>query len=314
MVSTALNDLIGIKYPIFQGGMAWIATSELATAVSEAGGLGIIGAGSAPPEVVRDEIQKVKKASQKPFGVNIYYLSPYIEDIIQLVGEERVPVVTTGAGNPGKDVKYLQDSGCKVFPVVASATLAKRLEKQGVDGIIAEGMECGGHTGDLTTFVLVPQVVEAVEVPVIAAGGICDGRGLAAALCLGAVGVQIGTRFIASEECLCHPNYKEAIVKAKERDTVLSGPKGHQVRAIKNKLTKKFEELENEDVPLEKLEELGVGALRSAVQDGDVSNGSLMAGQVSGMIKDIKTVEEIIKDIIKGTEESIEILKNLKGS
>lgn len=314
MLRSTLNNLIGIKYPIFQGGMAWIATSELAAAVSEAGGLGIIGAGSAPPDVVKREIQKVREASQKPFGVNIYYLSPYIEDVIQMVGEEKVPVVTTGAGNPGKDIKYLQDNGCKVFPVVASAALAKRLEKQGVDGIIAEGLECGGHTGDLTTFVLVPQVVDAVNIPVIAAGGICDGRGLAAALSLGAVGVQIGTRFIASEECACHQNYKEAILKAKERDTVLSGPKGHKVRAIKNKLTKKFEKLENEDVPIEKLEELGVGALRAAVQDGDVEYGSLMAGQVSSMIKEIKTVKEIITDIIKGAEEAIERLNNFKDS
>ncbi len=299
---TKLNDLLDIKYPIIQGGMAWVATGELAAAVSKAGGLGIIGAGNAPAEVVREEIRKVKKLTSNNFGVNVYYMSPFVEEIIQVIVEEEVPVVTTGAGNPGKHIELLKNNGSKIFPVVASAILAKRLERLGVDGFIAEGTECGGHVGELTTMVLVPQIVDAVSLPVIAAGGICDGRGVAAALSLGAVGVQVGTRFIACEECNCHIKYKEAILKAKERDAVLTGTSGHKVRSLKNKLTKKFNLLEKENASTEELEKLGEGSLRRAVKDGDIDNGTVMAGQVAGIINDIKPVKVILEEIVKEAE------------
>jgi enoyl-[acyl-carrier protein] reductase II len=299
---TKLNDLLSIKYPIIQGGMAWIATGELAAAVSESGGLGIIGAGNAPAEVVREEIRKVKRLTSNDFGVNVYYMSPFVEEIIQVIVEEKVPVVTTGAGNPGKHIEVLKNSGCKVFPVVASAVLAKRLEKLGVDGFIAEGTECGGHVGELTTMVLVPQIVDAVSLPVIAAGGICDGRGMAAALSLGAVGVQIGTRFVACKECRCNYKYKEAIINAKERDAVLTGTAGHKVRSLKNKLTKKYNKLEKENVSIKELEKLGEGSLRKAAVDGDIENGSVMAGQVAGMINEIKPAGVILEEIAAEAE------------
>jgi enoyl-[acyl-carrier protein] reductase II len=223
MFQTRLNKLLQVEYPIIQGGMAWVATAELAAAVSEAGGMGIIGAGSAPGEVVRQQIRKAKSLTAKPFGVNVYYLSPFVEEIIQVVLEEGVSVITTGAGNPGKHIPKLKEKGIKVIPVIPSVALAKRMEKLGVDAVIAEGMECGGHVGDLTTMALLPQVVDAVDLPVIAAGGIADGRQLAAVLCMGAEGVQMGTRFICAEECIVHENYKNAVLKSKDRDTVLTG-------------------------------------------------------------------------------------------
>lgn len=304
-----LCNLLNIKYPILQGGMAWVATGELAAAVSEAGGLGIIGAGHAPPEVVEDDIKKVKKLTSNPFGVNVMLLSPYAEEIIELVLKEKVPVVTTGAGNPGKYMEDFKKAGTRVFPVVASVALAKRLERQGVDGIIAEGMEGGGHIGDIATMVLIPQVVDTVNIPVIAAGGIVDGRGLAAALALGASGVQMATRFICAEECQAHPNYKEAVIKAKDRDTVICGRStGHPVRVIKNKLTRKLEKLEEEGASREELEELGIGKLKSAVIEGDVTTGSLMAGQCAALVNTIQPAGEIIREVVT---EASKIMENM---
>jgi enoyl-[acyl-carrier protein] reductase II len=299
---TAICDLLGIRYPILQGGMAWVATGELAAAVSAAGGLGIIGAGNAPPHIVREEIRKVKEISDNPFGVNVYYLSPFVEEIIELVVEEMVPVITTGAGNPGKHIPRFKEAGIKVIPVIASVALAKRLEKIGVDALIAEGMECGGHIGELTTMTLVPQVVDAVKLPVIAAGGIADGRGMAAALALGAQGVQIGTRFICASECTAHRNYKEAIIKAKDRDTVITGFPGHKVRVLENKLTREFSRLEKENAKEEEFHQLGSGRLRAAVVEGDTDYGSVMAGQIAGMISEIKPAAEIIADLVAETE------------
>ena len=298
MLHTPLCDLLEINYPIIQGGMAWVATGELAAAVSAAGGLGIIGAGSAPPEVVRQEIHKVREQTDRPFGVNIYYMSPFVEELIDLVCAERVPVVTTGAGNPGKHLPELKASNIKVIPVVASVALAKRLERLGVDAIIAEGMECGGHIGEITTMPLVPQIVDAVNIPVIAAGGIADGRGLAAALALGAVGVQMGTRFICAAECTVHPNYKEAVLKAGDRDTVVTGLAGHYVRVLKNKLTREFADLAARGASLEEMDRLGTGKLRAAAVEGDVEYGSLMAGQSAAMVREIMPAAQIIEAIV----------------
>jgi len=295
---TELCDLLGIKYPIIQGGMAWVSTAELAAAVSEAGGLGIIGAGNAPGEVVRQQIRKAKELTQKPFGVNVYYLSPFVEEVIDAVVEERVAVITTGAGNPGKHIPRLKEAGIKTIPVVAAVALAKRLEKAGVDAVIAEGMECGGHTGELTTMALVPQIVDAVQVPVIAAGGIADGRQFAAALCLGARGVQMGTRFICAEECTVHTNYKQAVIGAKDRDTVLTGYPGHYVRVLKNKLTKEFEKLARAGADEAEFDRLGTGRLRAAAVEGDVQMGSVMAGQVAAMVSKIQPAAEIIEEVI----------------
>lgn len=298
MLRTEICDLLDIDYPIIQGGMAWVATGELAAAVSRAGGLGIIGAGNAPPEVVKKEIEKIRSLTDKPFGVNIYYMSPYVEELVDLIVEMRVPVVTTGAGNPGKHIARLKEVGTKVIPVVSSVALAKRLAKSGVDALIAEGMECGGHVGELTTMALVPQIVDAVDLPVIAAGGIADGRGLAAALALGASGVQMGTRFICAEDCTVHPNYKEAILKAKDRDTVLTGFSGHEVRVLKNKLTRKFMELSEKGAGQEEFDKLGTGKLRLAAIEGDVENGSVMAGQIAAMVNKIMPAAAIIEEVI----------------
>jgi enoyl-[acyl-carrier protein] reductase II len=289
--------------------MAWVATAELAAAVSEAGGLGIIGAGGMPGEILREEIRKARSLTDKPFGVNIMLMSEFVEEQMKVVLEEKPAVITTGAGNPGVYINDLKSAGIKVIPVVASVALAIRLERIGVDALIAEGSESGGHIGEVSTFALVPQVVDAVSLPVIAAGGIADGRGFLAAFALGAEGVQMGTRFVCSTECTVHPAYKEAIIKAKDRDTVVTGrPTGHPVRCIRNKLTRKFEELEARCAPPEELEELGRGRLRAAAVDGDVEYGSVMAGEISGLIKDIKPVKQIIQDIIKEAEE---LLANL---
>jgi len=297
-IRTEICDLFKIQYPIIQGGMAWVATAELAAAVSEAGGLGIIGAGNAPKEAVREQIKKAKALTKKPFGVNVYYLSPFVEDVIQVILEEKVEVISTGAGNPGKHIPMLKEAGVKIMPVVSSVALAKRLERNGVDAFIAEGMECGGHIGDITTMALVPQIVDAVNIPVIAAGGIADGRQMAAALCLGAKGVQIGTRFVCAEECTAHINYKNAILSAKDRETVLTGYHGHFVRVLKNKLSKEFERLSQMHAPEEELEKLGAGRLRAAVVDGDVQMGSVMSGQVAAMVNKIQPAREIIEEII----------------
>ena len=293
--------MLGIEYPIFQGGMAWIGTAELASAVSNAGGLGIIGAGHMPPDVLRAEIQKCKSWTKKPFGVNSMLMSPFVKEVMQVVLEERVSVITTGAGNPGEYVPALKEIGSKVIPVVASVALAKRLVRGGVDALIAEGTESGGHIGEITTMALVPQVVDAVDVPVIAAGGIADSRGMAAAFALGAKAVQMGSRFVVSEECIAHPNYKEMVLKAKDRSTVVTGRSlGHPARVIHNKLTRKYEEMEAAGASKEALEELGVGSLHRATHDGDVQNGSVMIGEISGMLSDIKPVKKIIEDIVAG--------------
>ncbi len=305
MLKTDICELLGIEYPLFQGGMAWAATAELAAAVSNAGGLGIIGAGNAPAEVVVNEIKKAKTLTNKPFGVNVYFISPFVDEVIAGILEEGVAVVTTGAGNPGKYIQAFKDKGIKVFPLVSSVALAKRLEKTGVDGLIAEGMECGGHVGEITTMVLTPQIVDAVNIPVIAAGGIFDGRGMAAAICLGAQGVQMGTRFLASKECIVHDNYKESLIKSKDRDTVLTGYHGHYVRVLKNKLTKEYDALIKSGAPEEELEKLGAGKLRLAVVEGDCQMGSLMAGQVAAMIKEVQSCDEIIQEVITGAENTL---------
>jgi len=311
-LKTELCDLLEIEKPIIQGGMAWVATGELAAAVSNAGGLGVIGAGSAPADVIEKEIEKVRELTDKPFGLNIMLLSPFAEDIIDLAVEKEVPVITTGAGNPGKYVKRFQEIGSKVIPVVPSVALAKRMARLNVDAVIAEGTEAGGHVGELTTMALVPQVVDAVDIPVIAAGGVGDGRGLAAILALGASGVQIGTRFVCSEECTASLNFKKAIVGARDRDAVVTGRStGHPVRNLKNKLTKEMDKLESQGVDPKKIEEIGSGKLRDAVIDGNVKEGSVMAGQISGMISEIKSVKEIIEEILLKAEETIKSNYNL---
>ncbi|OCL26052.1 2-nitropropane dioxygenase [Orenia metallireducens] len=303
MIKTELCKLLDIEHPIIQGGMAWIATGELAAAVSQAGGLGIIGAGNAPADVVREEIQKVKKVTDKPFGVNVMLLSPYVDEVIDVVIEEKVPVVTTGAGNPGKYIDALKEAGTKIIPVVPSVALAKRMARLGVDAIIAEGSEAGGHIGELTTMPLIPQIARSVDLPVIAAGGVADGYGLAAVLSLGAVGAQVGTRFICAEECIVHENYKKAILKARDRDAIVTARStGHPVRNLKNKLTRQIEAMEQEGVPKEEIEELGIGRLRRAVVDGDVDEGTVMAGQVAAMVSKVEPAEDIISDIIEGAE------------
>ena len=311
MIKTDICDLLQIEYPIFQGGMAWLGTAELAAAVSEAGGLGIIGAGHMPPDIFRNEIHKLKERTSKPFGCNIMLMSPFVKEVMEVVVEERVPVITTGAGNPGVYVPALKEIGTKVIPVVASVLLAKRLLRGGIDAIIAEGTESGGHVGDITTMALIPQVVDAVDVPVIAAGGIADGRGMAAAFALGAKAVQMGTRFVLSEECIAHENYKNAVLKAKDRATVMTGlTTGHPVRIIDNALAHKYKSLEFSGGSKEELEALGAGTLRLAAIEGNVKEGSVMIGQISGMLTDVKPCETIIKDIMTEAETGI---KNLQG-
>ncbi|MHB1651071.1 MAG: enoyl-[acyl-carrier-protein] reductase FabK [Desulfitobacteriaceae bacterium] len=304
MIKTKICDLLGIEYPIFQGGMAWVATGELAAAVSEAGGLGIIGSGQAPAEWLRQEIQKVKLVTSKPFGVNVMLMSPFVEEVMKVIIEERVPVITTGAGNPGKYVPILKELGTKVIPVVASVALARRLEKAGVDALIAEGMESGGHVGEICTLPLVPQVVDAVKIPVIAAGGIVDGRGLVAALALGAEGVQMGTRFMCATECTIPQKVKDIIIKAKDRDTVVTGHStGHPVRCLDNRFIREFARLEKEGCPPEELEQLGAGKLRLAMAEGDIDNGSIMAGQVAGAVRKIEPAAAIIRSVMDGAEQ-----------
>ena len=302
-MKTAITELLNIEAPVIQGGMAWVAEHCLAAAVSEAGGLGIIGAASAPADWVREQIRLVKEKTDKPFGVNIMLMSPYAEDVARVVAEEKVPVVTTGAGSPEKYMKMWKEAGIKVIPVVASVALAKRMERCGADALVAEGTEAGGHIGENTTMVLVPQIADAVSIPVIAAGGIADGRGMAAAFMLGAKGVQIGTRFVASQEAQVHENYKNYIVKAKDIDSRVTGRStGHPVRALRNQMTKNYLEKEQAGVPFEELELLTLGSLRKAVVEGDVVNGSVMAGQSAAMIHDILPCKEIIEKLIAQTE------------
>ena len=296
-------ELLGIKYPIIQGGMAWVATAELAAAVSNGGGLGLIAAGGAPAEVVREQIKKARTLTDKPFGVNVMLMNPNADEIMRIIIEEKPAVVATGAGNPGKYIAGLKEAGIKIMPVIASVAMAKRMEKAGADAVIAEGTEAGGHIGELTTMVLTPQVVDAVSIPVISAGGYADSRGTRAAFALGADGIQVGTRFICSTECLAHENYKNAVLKAKDRDAVVTGRSTEaQVRALKNKLTREYDRLEKEGASFEEIEALGVGGLRRAFEEGDVQTGSLMAGQSAAMVKAIEPCADIIQDYFKGVE------------
>lgn len=305
-METKLTKLLNIKYPIIQGGMAWVATAELAAAVSNAGGLGLIAAGGAPADVVREEIRKCRKLTDKPFGVNVMLMSPFADEVMQVVIEEKPAVVATGAGNPSKYMSDLKAAGIKVLPVIASVAMAKKVEKLGADAIIAEGTEAGGHIGELTTMVLVPQIVDAVEVPVIAAGGFADSRGAVAAFALGAEGIQVGTRFICAEECIAHDNYKQAVINAKDRDAVVTGRStGAPVRALKNNLTREYQKLESEGASKEEIEMLGMGGLRRAFMDGDVKMGSLMAGQSAAMVKEIEPCEAIIKSYFDGIDKII---------
>lgn len=302
-MKTRVTELLGIEYPIIQGGMAWVAEQHLAAAVSNAGGMGLIGGANAPGEVVRDMIRKCREMTDKPFGVNVMLMSPYAEDVAKVVVEEGVKVVTTGAGNPAKYMEAWKAAGIKVIPVVASVAHAKLMQKAGADAVVAEGMESGGHIGSATTMTLVPQVVDAVEIPVIAAGGIADGRGMAAALMLGAEGVQIGTRFVASTEAQVHEAYKERIVAAKDIDSTVTGMShGHPVRCLRNQMTREYLKLEEEGKSFEELEYLTLGTLRKAVQDGDVQRGTVMAGQIAGLIHDIKSCREIVEEIDGGCE------------
>ena len=310
VMKSRICEELNIEYPILQGGMAWIADASLAAAVSEAGGLGII-TGTAPIEWIREEIRKVKKMTSKPFGVNVMLMTPHADEVAKLVCEEKVPVVTTGAGSPGKYMEMWKANGIKVIPVVASVALAKRMEKAGADCIIAEGTESGGHIGQLTTLALVPQVVDAVNIPVIAAGGIADGRAVAASYMLGAEGVQMGTRFLVAKECTVHQNYKNKVLKAKDIDTEVTGrATGHPVRVLKNKLSREFLKLEKEGASVEELEKLGTGALAKAVKDGDIDNGSVMAGQIAGLVNKEQSCKEIIMEIVDETEK---LLKNCGG-
>lgn len=307
-MKSRICELLNLKYPIFQGAMARISDASLAAAVSEAGGLGIIAGGTSPAEYIRNEVRKAKTMTDKPFGVNIMLLSPYADEIARMVCEEGVKLVTTGAGAPGKYIPMWKEHGIKVIPVVPSVAIAKRMVRSGADAIIAEGMESGGHIGELTTMVLVPQIADAVDVPVIAAGGIADGRGVAAAFMLGAEGVQLGTRFLTAYECTVHDNYKKKILNAKDIDTTVTGrPTGHPVRVLKNKLSRRFLELEERRAPLEEYEKLGVGALARAVVDGDVDYGSVMAGQAAAMVNKEQSCKEIISEIFAEAE------KLLKG-
>lgn len=302
-------ELLNIKYPIIQGAMAWISESSLASSVSNGGGLGIIAAGNAPGEVLRAEIIKTKALTDKPFGVNVMLLSPYVDEVIKVICEEKVPIVTTGAGNPAKYVPLFEEHNIKLIPVVPSVAIAKRMEKIGAVAVIAEGCESGGHIGKTTTMALVPQVVDAVSIPVIAAGGISDGRGMAASFMLGAKGVQMGTRFLVSKECIIHQNYKDKVIKANDNDTVATGNlTGHPVRVLKNKFSREFEKVEREEygaeVPnLERLESFGIGSLRRASVDGDVDGGSFMCGQIAGLVNKEQTSKEILDEVYTVFEE-----------
>ncbi|WP_294395127.1 enoyl-[acyl-carrier-protein] reductase FabK [uncultured Clostridium sp.] len=307
MENNRVCELLRIKYPIFQGGMARIADASLAAAVSEAGGLGII-TGAAPTEWVREQIRKLKKITDKPFGVNIMLMSENADEIADLVCEEGVSVVTTGAGSPGKYMAKWKECGIKVIPVVASVALAKRMEKCGADAVVAEGTESGGHIGQLTTMALVPQVVDAVSIPVVAAGGIGDGRGVAASFMLGAEGVQVGTRFLVAKECTVHQNYKDKVLKAKDIDTEVTGRStGHPVRGLKNKMARTYMNLEKQGASSEELEKIGAGALKKAAVDGDIENGAVMAGQIAGLVNKEQTAKEIIDELFTGADERLKL-------
>ena len=302
-MKTKITELLGIKYPIIQGGMAWVADAELAAAVSNAGGLGLIAAANAPCEIVKAEIRKAKTLTDKPFGVNIMLMSPSAPEIAQLMIDEDIKVITTGAGNPGKYMEMWNNAGIKVIPVVPSVALAKRMERSGASAVIAEGTEAGGHIGELTTMALLPQVVDAVEIPVLGAGGVGDERGLAAMFMLGAQGAQIGTLFLASNECNIHENYKRLVVEAKDTDSAVTGRgTGHPVRSIRNKYTRRINDMEKSDVSVEELEAALAGSLRKAARDGDLEGGAFMAGQIAGMITEIRPVKQILDEIMTKTE------------
>ena len=299
-MKTRVTALLGIEYPIIQGGMAWVAEHNLAAAVSEAGGLGLIGGANAPGEVVREEIRKARELTDKPFGVNVMLMSPFADDVAKVVVEEGIKVVTTGAGNPGKYMEMWKNAGIKVIPVVASVALARMMEKGGADAVVAEGTESGGHIGDQTTMSLVPQVADAVSIPVIAAGGIADGRGIAAAFMLGAEAVQMGTRFVVAKESIVHQNYKDRIIKAKDIDSAVTGRShGHPIRSLRNQMTREYLKMEQEGRPFEELEYLTLGKLREAVQEGDVMNGTVMAGQIAGMISKKQSCKEMIEEMME---------------
>lgn len=303
-MKTRVNELLGIKYPIIQGGMAWVAEHNLAAAVSNAGGLGIIGAGGAPAEFVREQIRKAKEATEQPFGVNVMLMNPEADEIAKVIVDEGVRVVTTGAGNPAKYMEMWKAAGVKVIPVIASVAMAKMMERGGADAVVAEGMESGGHIGATTTMALVPQVADAVSIPVIAAGGIADGRGIAAAFMLGAQGVQMGTRFVAAKESIAHDNYKERLIKARDIDSEITGMStGHPIRVLRNQMSRQYLKLEKEGASFEELERLTLGSLRKAVMEGDVVNGSVMAGQIAGLVKKEQTCKEIIDELVSETEE-----------
>lgn len=302
-MKTRLTELLGTEYPIIQGGMAWVAEHHLAAGVSEAGGLGLIGAASAPGEWVREQVRKAKALTGKPFGVNIMLMSPYADEVAKIIVEEGVQVVTTGAGSPEKYMSMWKEAGVKVIPVVASVALARRMERCGADAVVAEGMEAGGHIGESTTMALVPQVADAVEIPVVAAGGIADGRGIAAAFMLGAQGVQMGTCFVVTKESQVHENYKKCILKAKDIDTRVTGRStGHPVRAIRNQMTREYLRREQEGAAFEELENLTLGGLRKAVVEGDVVSGSVMSGQIAGLVKEELSCEELIQKLMRETE------------
>ena len=299
-METRITKLLGIKYPVIQGGMAWVATHELASAVSNAGGLGIIGAGGAPASWVKEQIVAAKKETDKPFGVNLMLMNPEADEIAKIIAEEKVKVVTTGAGNPAKYMKMWKEAGIIVIPVVASVALAKLMERGGADAVVAEGTESGGHIGEATTMTLVPQVVDAVSIPVIAAGGIGDGRGIAAAFMLGAEAVQMGTRFVVAKESIVHENYKQRIIKAKDIDSAVTGrTHGHPVRCLRNQMTREYNRLEAEGKSFEELEYLTLGTLRKAVQEGDTTNGTVMAGQIAGLVTKEQTCKEMIDEMME---------------
>ena len=305
-MQTEINNLLEIEYPIIQGGMAWVAEHHLAAAVSEAGGFGLIGAANAPADWVREQIRKTKELTDRPFGVNVMLMSPYADEVARVIAEEGVKAVTTGAGNPEKYMELWKERNIKVIPVVASVALAKRMERCGADAVVAEGCESGGHFGESTTMTLVPQVVDAVDIPVIAAGGIGDGRGIAAAFMLGAKGVQMGTRFVVTKECQVHPAYKERIIRAKDIDTRVTGRStGHPIRALRNDMTKAYLQKEQEGASTEELELLASGALRRAVQEGDIHNGSLMSGQIAGLIKEEVSCKQLIDTLVSQTKEAL---------
>lgn len=305
-MQTEINNLLEIEYPIIQGGMAWVAEHHLAAAVSEAGGFGLIGAANAPADWVREQIRKTKELTDLPFGVNVMLMSPYADEVARVIAEEGVKAVTTGAGNPEKYMELWKERNIKVIPVVASVALAKRMERCGADAVVAEGCESGGHIGESTTMTLVPQVVDAVDIPVIAAGGIGDGRGIAAAFMLGAKGVQMGTRFVVTKECQVHPAYKERIIRAKDIDTRVTGRStGHPIRALRNDMTKAYLQKEQEGASTEELELLASGALRRAVQEGDIHNGSLMSGQIAGLIKEEVSCKQLIDTLVSQTKEAL---------